>query len=182
MQPLQGLWTAEMYLRLTDTSNQLLEFTDGLLEGLPMPTRRHQRMVVWLLDVVRSGVRPHGEVMIAPLRLQVRADTFREPDVLVLRDRNDPRNQERFWLGADLVVEVVSPDNPARDIVVKRADYAAAGIPEYWIVDPQHETVTVLTLRDDQYHEHGVFRRGTTATSVLLASLTASVDALFDAQ
>ena len=47
------------------------------------------------------------------------------------------RNQDRFWLGADVVVEVVSPDDLGRDLVVKRADYAEAAIPEYWIVDPR---------------------------------------------
>ena len=39
------------------------------------------------------------------------------------------RNQDRFWLGADVVVGVVSPDDPGRDLVVKRADYAEAAIP-----------------------------------------------------
>ena len=67
------------------------------------------------------------------------------------------RNQDRFWLGADVVVEVVSPDDPGRDLVVKRADYAEAAIPEYWIVDPRVETVTVLTLAGGAYVEHGVF-------------------------
>jgi Uma2 family endonuclease len=54
----------------------------------------------------------------------------------LLLDVNDPRNQNAFWLGADLVVEIVSPDDVERDIVIKRADYAEAGIPEYWIVNP----------------------------------------------
>ena len=78
----------------------------------------------------------------------IRAGKFREPDLAALRDRSDPRNQDRFWLGADMVVEVVSPDDPNRDLVEKRADYAEAGIPEYWIVDPRFESVTVLTLVD----------------------------------
>ena len=55
------------------------------------------------------------------------------------RLRSDPRCQDRYWLGADLVVEVVSPDRPERDLVDKRIDYAVrqAGIPEYWVVDPR---------------------------------------------
>jgi hypothetical protein len=40
--PEQGAWTEEQYLRLTDHTNQLVEFTDGVLEVLPMPTDRHQ--------------------------------------------------------------------------------------------------------------------------------------------
>ena len=63
--------------------------------------------------------------------MHAREGRFREPDLLLLRDRSGPHRQDRFWLGADLVVEVVSPDDPARDLVDKRSDYAAAGIAEY---------------------------------------------------
>jgi Uma2 family endonuclease len=49
------------------------------------------------------------------------------------------RNRRTFdyWEGADLVVEIVNRDDPARDLETKRAEYAEAGIPEYWIVDPR---------------------------------------------
>jgi Uma2 family endonuclease len=65
----------------------------------------------------------------------------------------------------DLVVEVVSPDDPGRDFVPKRGDYAEAGIPEYWIVEPGTETITVLTLAGGAYVEHGVFDRKAHASS-----------------
>ena len=113
--------------------------------------------------------------------MRIREGKFREPDILLLRDRSDPRYQDRYWLGADLVAEVVSPDDPQRDLVEKRADYAEGGIPEYWIVDPRDDTITVLTLGGGAYVEHGVFRRGTTATSPLLEGFTADVAAVFDA-
>ena len=66
-------------------------------------------------------------------------------------------------------------------MVVKRADYAEAGIPEYWIVDPRNETITVLALEGNGYVEHGVCARGDTATSRLLAGFTVDVTAVFDA-
>ena len=53
------------------------------------------------------------------------------------------------------MVEVVSPDDPGRDLVEKRADYAEAGIAEYWIADPRDQTIRVLTLQDGAYVEHG---------------------------
>lgn len=87
-----------------------------------------------------------GKVLVAPLRLRVRSGKFREPDILMLFSADDPRYQAAFWLGADLVVEIVSPDRPERDIEEKPRDYAEAGIPEYWIVNPLDETITVLTL------------------------------------
>jgi Uma2 family endonuclease len=65
--------------------------------------------------------------------------------------------------------------------VQKRREYAEAGIPEYWIVDPSAVQVTVLRLEEDVYVEHGVFRRGTQATSVLLDGFAVAVDRVLDA-
>jgi len=180
--PLQGLWTEEQYLKLTDQTNQLIEFTDGYLEGLPMPTRRHQVILAFLYELFVAFIRPRGgKVLFAPLRLQVRPGKYREPDLLLLLDANDPRNQNAFWLGADLVIEIVSPDDPERDTKLKRADYAEAGIAEYWIVNPADETITVLTLDGHAYAEYGTFRRGVSAASAWLAGFVARVDEVFDA-
>ncbi len=65
--------------------------------------------------------------------------------------------------------------------MVKREDYAQAGIPEYWIVDPLIEQITVLTLADNVYVEHGVFGRGSTATSALFPEFEVGVDGVLDA-
>ena len=112
-----------------------------------MPTATHQAILAFLYRALYAHLAPlGGAVMFSALRLRIREGKFREPDLLVLRDRADPRYQDRYWLGADLVAEIVSPDRPERDLVDKRADYAEAGIPEYWIVDPRHDTITVLTL------------------------------------
>ena len=180
--PLQGHWTAEQYLLLTDQTNRLLEFTDGYIEVLPMPTDHHQAILEFLFLALRAFIQQlGGKVRFAPLRLQIRVDKFREPDILLLRDANDPRRQNRYWRGADLVVEIVSPDHPERDTKEKRADYAEAGIPEYWIVEPEHEMITVLRLEGEAYGEHGVFRRGGTASSALLQGFAVQVDAALDA-
>jgi Uma2 family endonuclease len=181
--PLQGRWTEEQYLLLTDQTNQLIEFTDGYVEVLPMPTDQHQVIVRFLFLALYQFLLPlGGEVLFAPLRVRVRADKFREPDILLVRDPHDPRRQNRYWLGADLVVEVVSPDNPERDMVDKRADYAEAGIGENWIVNPEAQTVTVLTLVGDAYTEHGVFGRDETATSALLSGFAVSIEAALNAR
>ena len=119
--------------------------------------------------------------MFAALRMRIRKGRFREPDLLLRRDRSDPRNQDRYWLDADLVVEVVSPDNPECDLTEKRAGYAEGRIPEYWIVDPRDPNITVFTLKADAYVESGVHKRGSTARSPLLDSFSVDVAAVFDA-
>ncbi len=180
---LQGLWSEEQYLRLTQQTKRLIEFTDGVIEVLPMPTRKHQAISRFLFLALLAFVQPRGgTVFYAPLRLQIRPGKFREPDLLILCDVHDPRNQEVYWLGADLVVEIVSPDDPARDIRVKRVDYAEAHINEYWIVDPMNGTVTILKLNGAKYTEHGVFHHGERATSALLADFSMRVDDVLDAE
>lgn len=180
--PLQGLWTEAQYLTLTNQTNHLIEFTDGALEVLPMPTRDHQVILAFLYEMLVLLLRPRGgKVLFAPLRLQVRPGKYREPDLLVLQNAHDPRNQNNYWLGADLVVEIVSPDRPERDTEEKPRDYAEAGIPEYWIVNPLNATITVLALAGDAYTEHGVFQRGDEAGSRLIDGFKVSVDAVFDA-
>jgi len=181
--PLQGLWSVEQYLVLTNQTNRLIEYTDGLIELLPMPTDKHQAISLFLLLSLLAFVRPRaGTVAYAPLRLAVRPGKFREPDLLLLLDADDPRRQNDYWLGADLVAEIVSPDRPQRDTEEKPLDYAEAAIPEYWIVNPLTDTVAVLVLHGDAYVEYGRFGRGQQAVSKLLEGFSVSVDSLLDAR
>ena len=177
----QGCWRDDDYLWLTDRCRRLVEFTDGYLEVLPMPTRGHQRILAFLYSAFQAFLNTAGgEVLFAPLRLRIRAGKYREPDLLAMRDARDARSGERFWTGADVVAEVVSADNPQRDFVDKRRDYAEAGIPEYWIVDPRTETITVLELVQREYVERGVHGRGERAMSSAIPGLGVDVDSVFD--
>jgi Uma2 family endonuclease len=180
--PAQGHWSEEEYLDLP--GNYLVEFSDGILEVLPMPTTSHQRLVLYLYKLLDSFVsdRDLGEVLTAPLPVRLRPGKFREPDVLFMRKSHARQLGEKFWDRADLVMEVVSPDPEARrrDRLTKRREYARAKIGEYWIVDPQKETVTVLRLSGARYVVHGEFRRGTQAASALLSGFTVDVSASFD--
>ncbi len=167
---------------MTEHTNRLVEFTDGVLEELPMPTDRHQAILEFLFLAFFHFTQPRGgKVRFAPLRLRIRPGKFREPDRLPLLAAGDPRRQNRFWTGADLALEVVNPEKPERDLGQKRADYAEAGVPEYWIVNPQTETITVLRLDGNAYVEAGQYRRGAAAASVLLAGLVVDVAAVLDA-
>src|SRR6478672_5576728 len=91
---IQGLWTAEQYLRLTKYNRHLIEFTNGQIEVLPMPTDQHQVILEFLFLALRAFLRPRGgKVLFAPLRLQIRPAKFREPALLLVLDANDPRRQ-----------------------------------------------------------------------------------------
>ena len=184
--PPQGTWTVDEYLALTDKTNRLIEFVDGDLEFLPMPTEAHQLILLYLFDAFRAFAHPKlGMVLFAGLRVRLGSGRFREPDIVFIRTENYDQRGNRFWEAADVVMEVVSDDDESRhrDYDTKLAEYAAAGIPEYWIVDPQEKRITVLALPADatSYVEHGVFRVGDVATSKLLADFAVDVEATFAA-
>jgi len=184
--PMQGEWSEGTFLRLDNALPRFVELTDGHVTFLGWPTLVHHRVLQFLLKTFSDHVDAHmsGVVLQAPCPVQLRPGVWRMPDVAwyqPLRFKEDPQRPH----GADLVVEVLS-DEPAwrrHDIVAKRTDYAAAGIPEYWIVDPETTTITVLSLPEggSEYAVHGEFQPGQTATSVLLDGFTVDVDACFAA-
>ena len=146
-----------------------------------MPTFSHQRLVAFLYRSLMGFIeeRGLGVVMFAPLRIQLWSGKYREPDLVFMATEHADRLGEQYWRGADLVMEIVSPDDPQRDTVTKRREYAQAGIPEYWIVDPADVSISVLTLRGTEYTLHGEFVAGETATSVLLDRFEVEVAAVF---
>ena len=179
--PLQGSWTESDYLELG--TNRLVEFSDGSIEVLPMPTKLHQRIVRALFVLLQQFVSAHptGEVFFAPLPIRLWPGKFREPDLVYVRpERGEYGGQPE---GADLVVEVLSPgeENRRRDLETKPPEYARAGIAEYWIVDPEQEQLTVLVLDGPSYREHGVFGASDVATSVVLSGLSFPVGDVFAA-
>ena len=177
--PAQGHWSEEEYLSL-DT-NHLIELSQGQLEVLPLPTFSHQRLVAFLYRLLLGFVedRGLGVVMFAPLPIQLGHGKFREPDLVFMAAEHADRLGEQFWHGADLVMEIVSPDDPERDKVTKRREYAQSGIPEYWIVDPTEASITVLTLQGQEYALHGEFAAGEAASSVLLEGFKVDVSNVF---
>src|SRR3712207_2916709 len=94
LSPLQGHWTEEQYLLLSNRTNRLVEFTDGEIEGLPMPTDYHQSISKFLFVMLLSFLQKiGGTIQYSPLRLQIRPGKFREPDLVMLLNAKDPRRQ-----------------------------------------------------------------------------------------
>ncbi|MBI4581010.1 MAG: Uma2 family endonuclease, partial [Planctomycetes bacterium] len=153
------------------------------IEILPLPKTSHQLIVQYLSNLLLTFVSPRklGTTLFAPLRVRLPHGAFREPDVVFMLAEHAGRIGEEFWDGADLVVEVVSDENRTHDLVTKRAEYAAAGIPEYWIIDPREQTITVLTLRSGRYEVHAESRPGQKAGSVLLPGFEVDTAAVFRA-
>lgn len=179
--PNQGEWSEVDYLTLN--TNRLIEFSNGHVEVLDMPTPSHQFLALYLYEMLVAFAREHqlGKVLVAPVPVRLWPRKFREPDLVFIFAEKVLQQDKRYWENVDLVMEVVSPDDPSRDYEKKRQDYADGGIAEYWIIDPLKQVVTVLTLKGETYTEHGVFIPGTAATSALLAGFAVDVTEVFAA-
>ncbi len=181
--PRQGAWSVDDYLQLD--GNRLVEFDGGLLEFLPMPSAGHQMILGFLYQLLSSWTvaRQRPAPLLAPIPVEIRSDKFREPDLLL--PSRPPSPGDRRIGAVDLALEIVGPDPKSRrrDYVIKRGEYARAAIPEYWIVDPESETITVLTLVEGatEYEVSGEYKPGQTAASVLLPEFTVDVSACFAA-
>jgi Uma2 family endonuclease len=177
--PAQGTWTESEYFALE--TNRRVEFSHGFIEFLPMPTVLHHQILKFLFNALQAFVAAGdlGEVLFAGVRVRLWPGKFREPDVLFMHAEHADRITNEYWEGADLVMEVVSADDEdrRRDLKTKREEYAQACIQEYWIVDPELDQITVLTLDGQSYIVHGEFKRGERATSVVLPGFGVEVTA-----
>jgi Uma2 family endonuclease len=183
--PPQGRWTEADYLQLTESTNRMVELRNGRIAVLATPTIEHQFIVKFLLRLLDEFVEPAGlgRVLFAPMPVWLSPENFREPDVTFCFMERHRLAGGKYYRGVDLAMEVVSDDQKSRqrDYDEKRTDYAAAGVSEYWIVDPRKRLITVLALDGDTYTVHGEFRDGEQATSRLLPGFQVDVAAVFKA-
>lgn len=155
--PAQGEWTYEEYLLLPD-DGQRYEVLHGALYVTPAPSYEHQRAVAELHGELRSHARSNklGVALFAPFDVKLPAGIASpvEPDLVFFRTGNTPRRGDKSFTGApDLIAEVLSPGSRHRDRTIKFRAYQEAGVPEYWMVDPEARTVEVYVLKNGRYVE-----------------------------
>jgi Uma2 family endonuclease len=128
------------------------EIVDGSLLVTPAPGYQHQYSVTELLVLLHAAIGPELVVLAAPFDFVVSSNTVLQPDLLVAR-RADVAPKSLEHATPLLVVEILSPSTRLTDLGTKRLAYQAAGVPAYWVVDPEEPSVTVFRLDDDVYRE-----------------------------
>ncbi|MFM9105782.1 MAG: Uma2 family endonuclease [Chloroflexota bacterium] len=172
-------WTYQDLLDLPDDGVRR-EIIDGELHEMTGGSRSHQRTLINLVMLLEPFVSALGhEVSIAPYDVLFKGADPVEPDLFVVRKDNPGHLGERGFEGTpDLVVEILSVSTRGHDIVRKRDLYLRAGVPEYWLVDPDSRSIEVLTLRDAAYLV-SFFADEDEIASVQLAGLRISPAAVF---
>lgn len=148
----QGEYTVQDYYALPDTCR--VELMDGVIYNMASPGNGHQEIVGEIFYQLKDYIRKKGgkcRVMLSPSDVQLDCDdrTMVQPDLYVCcASGKELRWNPAFQGAPDMVVEVLSPSSRWRDCVLKYEKYRAAGVKEYWIVDPEAEKVTVYLLED----------------------------------
>lgn len=147
------------YLTYDDGSDRLYELFNGELIEVP-PESGYNTSLAFFLSIQFAAIVGHLRVRPHGLELEVRGEPKnRYPDLTIIRPEHiqllTSRNTIRLSMPPPLlVVEVVSPGDLQweRDYVAKRAQYEDLGIPEYWIINPQDQTVLVLEQNGQGYN------------------------------
>ncbi|HIK32409.1 MAG TPA: Uma2 family endonuclease [Oscillatoriales cyanobacterium M59_W2019_021] len=186
----QQKFTLQEYLNYDDGTDTKYELVDGELVAMPPESDQNNLISLYLLVEFLKFVpiqlirHKDTEIVVTGQRTRVRL-----PDLTILTEEFLAAiNDKRATVTQDmppptLVVEVVSPGkaNEDRDYRYKRSEYAARGIPEYWIVDPNRDRVTVLILVDGLYEE-AVFQGDRAIESITFPDLKLTASEVLLAQ
>ena len=148
----------------------------------PAPSFYHQQVVDRFHDQLKAWVRPRrlGQTAVAPLDMVLTARRVTQPDVVFISSERLGIIQNRLTQAADLVAEVLSPESRRRERFDKRDLYEQHGVREYWLIDPEAQTVEVLYLETHEYQFVGRWRCGERAESRFLKGFTVAVADLFE--
>ena len=129
------------------------EILEGVLAVSPSPSRKHQ-LIVWNLVNYFTRVKTalYGQAYVAPFDVVLDSYNVVQPDIFFIRTDRLAIVTETHVQGApDLIVEVLSPTTRGRDLGAKAHLYAQFAVSEYWVIDPDSETLTVYSLTDTGY-------------------------------
>jgi Uma2 family endonuclease len=177
--PRQGEWTERDFFALPE-SNLPLELARGKIVMAPAPDDQH--ISGELFFALKAHVDAHqlGAVRHAPYDVRLFPGTIRQPDLVFIRSEHMDRIVGRYFDGPpDWVAEIISPGSRELDEEVKLAEYAQAGVPEYWLVDPENRTIRVYTLQGEAYILTSTASLGQVARSATIEGFEVPVGGVF---
>ncbi len=163
--PPQGKWTETHYLNLPETQRPV-ELARGRLIIASPPGAVHQQVVRDLTNMLQTFLRGSGQgrVLNNPI-LRLSPGLLRRPDIVYYPQTRAPIHEPYLQEIPAWIAEVIDPDTRAADEVEKLIEYAEAGVSEYWLVDPERQTIGIHALEGSAYTMCGVLARGQVAES-----------------
>ena len=146
--------TAEQFLQLgEDPPGIRLELVDGEVAVSPSPIPDHAYVIVKICTLIENHNEAHGlGELFQDVDTILDRFTVRRPDVLFFfKHRTNLVGKKAMEGPPDLAVEVISPSSIEVDRVDKFAEYAEAGVANYWVIDPEPRTIEAWRLADGKY-------------------------------
>lgn len=177
--------TYEHYRTLSASTDERYELIDGDLYMVPASSLSHQAIS---MNVVRRFDRHaretnRGRVFHAPLDVVLGDGEKRsvvQPDIVFIsNERKEIMTEDKVVGAPDVVVEILSSGTAGRDRGAKKALYARCGVREYWVVDPELETVEVFSPGANEF-EPVRYSQGDTVVSTVLPGFEMLVGDVFD--
>lgn len=137
------------------------ELVDGQIYYMAPPTRKHQRIIGEIFAAIREYINTHNgpcEVDMAPFAVFLDKDdaNYVEPDISVICDPNKLTDKGCFG-APDWIIEIVSTSSRRMDYFTKLFKYRAAGVREYWIVDPDKKSIIVYDFQSEDIKDYTFF-------------------------
>lgn len=168
-----AIWTVDAFYQALKAGQlndeKQYEILDGELIEMTSPTFIHQWIAKRLSRLIDDFVAQDGTTIIAPMDVILSNEDKPQPDLIYLSKSrfNIVRINGRVRGTPDLLVEISSPSTAASDRIRKRRIYEEAGVPEYWLIDPESETAQVLKLENGRYVEVAQAARRLESAAVL---------------
>ncbi|NOY76348.1 MAG: Uma2 family endonuclease [Calditrichaeota bacterium] len=178
---MQERFTYDDYKNLPNDGKRY-EIIEGELLMAPSPKTSHQKLVGNLFIQLAHFIKEHslGQIFTAPLDVILSAINIVQPDILFIsRDRESIITEDNIQGAPDLIIEVVSPFSAKLDRTIKKKLYYAYSVKEYWIADPEEETIDVFVWTIDGYELRGTFSKSDHLRSSLLKTLDLNLEAVF---
>lgn len=182
--PPQGEWTFADYVEFIPDEGERYEIIEGCISMMAAPTPTHQQIVknvTFELELLVRGGNANGTVFVSPIDVVMgEVTTPVQPDVCFIAAENDKTIIERTHIRGipDLMVEVMSSDRQ-RDRVRKFNAYSKVGVAEYWLIDPDAQTVEVFVLRGAVFVPLGKFKGKDAVRSEVVSGWSVSAETLF---
>ena len=175
------VYTYDDYLTLPDDGKRY-EIIEGELYMTPAPITLHQLVSGRLFRIIDDFVRKYdlGQALYAPVDVVLSMTDVVEPDIVfVAKERFHIIAKKNIVAAPDLVIEILSESSANTDRTTKKALYEKYGVKEYWIVDPDEQTVELFVRKENEFSRVGVFAGNQTVESQLLEGLKIKVREVF---
>ena len=149
------------------------ELIDGVPYMMSAPTIAHQEIVGELFGQLRDFLKgkpckPFVSPIDVRLNFENRDDIVVQPDIIVVCDKSKLEDGKSVKGAPDFVIEILSPSSFRHDLIVKLNRYMAAGVREYWVVDPEGQVIITFLLKDGAYTTKKTYEKGELAPVTVL--------------